>query len=162
MTLSHLKLPLYSVFTMVKKLKELSNLDINKMCKKIPGYGGCLSKNELPANGLPVRFFVINMEDSDKGGGTHWVMLDNRKPSQVVYMDSMGEVPPTKVKKLMNGTKKKQVINRFELQPMGSVTCGWYCVAAAKVLTNHDLKDFIDKFSMSDFKKNDVTLRRFF
>lgn len=72
----------------------------------------------------------------------------------------MGEVPPTKVKKLMNGAKKQQVINRFEIQPMGSVTCGWYCITAAKALTKGTMEDFIAKFSMRDFKGNDRTLRR--
>lgn len=74
---------------MVKKLKELSNVDIDNYCKSIPNYGGCLSKNELPNSGLPQKFFVINMEDSDKGGGTHWVLLDNRKPHEVNYFDSV-------------------------------------------------------------------------
>lgn len=148
--------------TMVKKLKELSNVDIDNYCKHLPNYGGCLSKNELPKTGLPSKFFVVNMQDSDKGGGTHWVLLDNRAPSAVQYFDSMGEVPPQKVKKLMNGTKKPQVINRFEIQPMGSVTCGWYCIAAARALTKGNMEDFIAKFSMTDFKKNDRLLKRLF
>jgi hypothetical protein len=62
----------------------------------------------------------------------------------------------------MRATGKKQVINKFELQPMGSVTCGYWCLAAAKALEHMSMADFISHFSMGDFKLNDKTLAKHF
>lgn len=76
---------------MAKKLKELSNVDIDRMASSLRGYGGCMSKDELPRS-LGRKFYVVNMQDSDKGGGTHWVLVDNRqqgKARPVIYFDSV-------------------------------------------------------------------------
>lgn len=149
-----------SLSTMAKKLKELSNVDIDQMASSLRGYGGCMSKDELPRS-LGRKFYVVNMQDSNKGGGTHWVLTDNRG-KQVIYFDSMGEVPPTSIKSRMKATGKKQVINNIELQPMGSVTCGWWCLAAAKALQHMSLSDFVREFSPQDFKANDKQLASMF
>ncbi len=55
--------------TMVKKLRELSNVDVDRIGSRLRGYGGCLSKDQLPRT-LPPKFFVVNMQDSTKGNGT--------------------------------------------------------------------------------------------
>ncbi len=148
---------------MVKKLKELSNLDIDKMCAHIPGYGGCMSKDELPKK-LPESFCVINMEDSDKGHGTHWCLLDNRSHTYCSWVDSEGEVPPRRVKSAMNATGKKQKINKFMVQPLASSSCGWYCVAAAKAMTNDEdgMENFLSHFDLNDPSKNDKILAKMF
>lgn len=147
---------------MVKKLKELSNVDIDRMLHDDRNYGGCMSKDELPRT-LNRKFYVLNMQDSKDGGGTHWTLLDNRDTKNVQYFDSMGQVPPAIVKRLMRSSGKKQIINKFELQPMGSVTCGWWCVAAAKALgSGMPMQDFISHFDMNDFHKNDKTLASLF
>ena len=72
---------------MVRKLKELTNLDIDRICSSLRSYGGCLSKDQLPRR-IGRKFYVVNMQDSDKGSGTHWVLLDNRG-RQVIYFDSV-------------------------------------------------------------------------
>ena len=146
---------------MVKKLKELSNRDIDAMCNNDRGYGGCFSKDELPRS-LGRKYYILNMQDSNDGGGTHWVLLDNRSPKAIQYFDSMGSIPPSIVKRLMRTTGKKQVINKFELQPVGSVTCGWWAIAAAKALEKMEMSDFISHFDMNNFKRNDKTLATLF
>lgn len=62
----------------------------------------------------------------------------------------------------MTGTRKKKVINRFELQPMGSVTCGWWCLAAARAFEHMSMAEFIANFNMGDFKANDKELASLF
>lgn len=147
---------------MVKKLKELSNDDIDRCFAGDSDYGGCFSKDRLPKS-LGSKFYVVNMQDEEKGNGTHWTMVYDCKPSEVIYMDSMGEVPPQSVKKLMNKTRKKQLINRFQLQPMGSSSCGWWCIAVAKALEKGvPMEDFILHFDMHDPEKNDKTLAALF
>lgn len=147
---------------MVKKLKELSNVDIDKCFVSNPGYGGCYSKDQLPRS-LGGKFYVVNMQSENAGSGTHWTMVDDRNPKIVNYMDSMGQVPPSSVKRLMKDTGKKQVINKFELQPMGTDACGWYCIAAATAFEEgKSMSDFISHFDLNDPSKNDKILAGMF
>ena len=148
---------------MVKKLKELSNIDIDKMCARIPGYGGCMSKDELPKK-LDGKFYVINLEDSDKGHGTHWVEVDDRNKNYVCYIDSEGEVPPKSVRSAMRKSGKKMKIHHFMLQPLGSSSCGWYCVAAAKEMMGKEdgMENFLSHFDLNDTKDNDKILAKMF
>lgn len=147
---------------MVKKLKELSNVDIDRTFVSDPSYGGCYSKDQLPPH-LDAKFYVLNMQNENAGPGTHWTMLDNRDPKIVQYFDSMGQVPPTIVKKLMNSTRKKKVINKFQLQPMGSVTCGWWAIAAATAFEEgKSMADFIAHFDLQHPAANDSILASLF
>lgn len=78
-------------------------------------------------------------------------------------MDSMGQVPPSSVKRLMNATRKKKVINKFELQPLGTDACGWYAIAAATAFgEGKSMADFIAHFDLNDPSKNDTILARLF
>lgn len=80
-----------------------------------------------------------------------------------VFVLQMGQVPPTEVKRLMVKTGKKQSINKFQLQPMGSDSCGWWAVAAAQSLgAGIPLADFILHFDLKDPPKNDRILASMF
>lgn len=147
---------------MVKKLKELSNVDLDKCFASDSSYGGCYSKDQLPRT-LGSKFYVVNMQNEKDGGGTHWVLLDNRNPKLVQYVDSMGEVPPTIVKKLMSSTGKKKAINKFQLQPMGTDACGWYAIAAATTFQEgKSMADFISHFDLQNPHNNDRILASLF
>lgn len=147
---------------MVKKLRELSDKDIDAVFQNDPGYGGSVSKDRLPSS-LPKKFYVVNMQNENDGSGTHWILLDNRNPKTVVFSDSMGEVPPRSVKTLMTKTHKPQTINKFQLQPIGSSSCGWWCIMTAQALAKGmPLSDFISHFSMNDPPKNDQILAKHF
>ncbi len=148
---------------MVKTLKELSNVAIDRALATSPSYGGCYSKDKLPSPPLPSKFYVVNMQNEQAGGGTHWVLLDNRNPHTVNYFDSMGEVPPTSVKRLMASTGKKKAINRFELQPMGTDSCGWWCIAAAAAAEEgKTMSDFISMFDLDTPTHNEKLLASMF
>lgn len=146
---------------MVKKLKELSNLDLDKALVKVPGYGGTFSKDKLPQE-LEGKFFVVNMQDLNDGPGTHWILIDDRDPSYVNFFDSEGAQPPKSVQKLMKKTKKKMKTNHFMIQPLESSACGWYCIAAAKAMTSNEngMENFISHFDLNETGPNDKILQK--
>ena len=109
------------------------------------------------------KFCVVNMEDSDKGHGTHWVLLYDVRPSEVIYFDSMGQVPPTQIKAFMKRTGKKQVINKLELQALGSVVCGYWCEMVADLLNKGESMSAIQHhFSDTSPQYNDELIKRYF
>jgi hypothetical protein len=103
-----------------RRLPELSNVDIDRYFKGDPNYSPAISKNQISTN-LDGKFTVVNMQDSDKGGGTHWVLLYDVRPDEVIWFDSMGQVPPRKAAAFMKQTGKTRIYNPLELQAMGSV-----------------------------------------
>ncbi len=57
---------------------ELSNFDIINLIKDYKldyFFGGVYSKNQLPKDLMRTKFYVINMESSNVGNGTHWVVF---------------------------------------------------------------------------------------
>ena len=56
---------------------ELSNTDIEKIIKNfnlLDVFGDVYSKDRLPKL-KKGKFYIINMQKSNDGGGTHWVSL---------------------------------------------------------------------------------------
>jgi hypothetical protein len=145
-----------------KGMPELSNVQIDEYFHSNPDYAGCFAKDELPMD-MGNKFAILNMQNSRDGGGTHWVLLYNVDPKQVVYFDSMGEVPPVKIKQFMNRTGKKQVVNKLQLQPLKSSSCGWWDIAAAVAFEKgQSLSQFVSHFSQHDIEGNDSDLHRLF
>lgn len=143
-------------------MPELSNDQIDKHFAGNPHYGGCYPKDELPAR-LGNKFAILNMQNADDGHGTHWVLLYNVRPREVIYFDSMGEVPPVKIKQFMARTGKKQTINKYQLQPLNSTSCGWWDIAAATAFDKgQSLPQFISHFSQHDIGGNDRDLHHLF
>ena len=122
----------FSIYTLIIMPGTLSNIQIDRIARSIPGYGGCYAKDQIPRSAAP-RWYIVNMQNHT-GGGTHWVLLYNCRPSSVIYFDSYGEVPPTEVQRFMDRTRKRQYINQEEVQQLNSDWCGWYCLTVAKQL----------------------------
>ena len=68
----------------------LTNFDIEKYEKKInlPKFRGVFCKDKLPHNKQQNECFIINMEDSNAGDGSHWVALYKSKKDKNIYFDS--------------------------------------------------------------------------
>jgi len=148
---------------MRKQLKELSSSDIDRYFRGDPNYYHCTSKDLFRPVQLDGRFAVVNMQDSDAGNGTHWVLVYDCRPNEVIYFDSMGEVPPQSIKKFMDWTGKRQVINKLELQAMGSVTCGYWCELIADLLNKGEsMKTITSHFSKSSPEHNDELIQKYF
>jgi hypothetical protein len=101
-----------------------------------------ISKNELPTNAS--GNYILNLEDSTKGNGTHWVSAIFHD-DYVIYFDSFGVICPTIVETVAN--KRKIYYNMKQIQDYDSTACGYYCLAF--LLYVDDLKtynNFVDLF----------------
>ena len=61
---------------------ELSNFDIINLIKDYNidyCFGGIYSKDQLPTLERN-KFYIINLQDSDAGNGTHWTVFFYNKP----------------------------------------------------------------------------------
>lgn len=108
----------------------LSNHEIDYYYKGVKQYGGCFSKDLLPKK-MANKAYIINMEDSDAGGGTHWVCCYSIHPRETIYFDSFGQddAPLDIEKFLKTSSKKKKLIrNTIDLQHLTTDSCGQFCI----------------------------------
>ena len=146
----------------------LSNFDIEKICKflKLPLVSICM-KNEMPSR-VKDGCYIVNMQSSTQGNGTHWVGLFLYK-TQTFYFDSFGASPPDEIMKFVKKRKDCHLFfNNWIIQDLKSESCGWFCIAFLKYLYQNlqsDLKvvynDFVNNFA-DDTKLNDDILKSFF
>ncbi len=146
----------------------LSNFDIEKICKfyRLP-LVAITMKDDLPST-INDGCYVINMQSTHQGNGTHWVALFVSKTT-AYYFDSFGGLPPNE---LMAFVKKRKgchlYYNNWIIQDLKSDKCGWFCIAFLLHMQNNrnrDLKqiynDFVNYF-VDDTKKNDEILKEYF
>lgn len=105
-------------------------------------YGGTYAKNELPI--LKKKFYIVNL-DKSTGQGTHWVLVSNVRDNYVDYIDPMGEVyAPQDVEKKMKETNKMIYRNSYQIQPIASEACGYFCsIIADYIIENPEKSPFI-------------------
>ena len=93
----------------MKVLEPLSNFQIDERYKGIKEYGGTFSKDLLPK--LENKAYIINMQDSTAGNGSHWTAVININPKETVYFDSFGQDDAAlEVEKFMKPTKKASFV----------------------------------------------------
>lgn len=119
-----------------------------------------VSKDELNGPVL-VGSYIINMEDSDKGNGTHWVLLKVFPNKEVIYYDSFGLPVPRQIREFI---RRKIGWSNREIQHVNATTCGLYCLACDHYLTYQRRRDIYERFDdwlnmfKVDTKKNDKIL----
>ena len=141
------------------KTNALSDKDIIHILKSQGiKFNGIFMKDELPSK-LKQGFYIINLQSSNIGNGTHWTVLYyNSKLS--LYFDAFGFVPPTEIEQKLN----RYTYNNKQIQSLESTACGYYCMAfiifmyrRTKVDIELGFKLFVDAFS-NNTKKNDTLL----
>ena len=142
------------------KTNALSDKDIKDILKsqKI-NINGVYMKDELPSK-LKSGFYIINLQSSNIGNGTHWTTLFyNFKQSY--YFDAFGFPAPIEVEQKLNA----YTYNDKQIQNLNSTACGYYCVSFILSMNKQKNKEmgfkkFIDVFSKNS-KKNDEILYNF-
>jgi len=141
-------------------LPILSNEDLDHMFENRPEYLGTFSKDLLSTVKIPKTvpsFAVINLQDEDKGTGTHWVAMfnDPNDKKYIYYFDSYGVVPPADVEVWLKKKTGKQVLySTSEIQNLKSTSCGWFCAAFIyNSLMEQPFLDFVNLFDRSGDKK---------
>ena len=110
----------------------------------------------------PISNFVINLESSSQGNGSHWLALCI-KNKDCSYFDSYGMLPPEEIIAFCKKIKGSHLsYNTKEIQSMTSSTCGLYCFAFIFYL-NYKFKKNVDNIytkssSFSDLFSNDTNI----
>jgi hypothetical protein len=109
----------------------LSNLDLTDYCKKlnIP-LNGIHSKDLFNTIKPKLGCYIINLQDSNVGNGTHWTGLIIKSNFSCIYFDSFGITMPYDiicfVKRFNHKIKIYYSID--QIQHLNSIYCGWYCL----------------------------------
>jgi len=146
-----------------------TNLDLTNLAHKMKiNLIGIYSKNKLPQK-CYVGGYIINLEDSDDGSGTHWVSLYITQKKEILYFDSFGMPPPREIKVFVN--YKPIAINTRTIQNINSTLCGYYCLYFLKYIEtnlNNKIKsifeiydNFLNIFRF-DTKRNEDMVKHFF
>ena len=113
-------------------VKTTSNFQFNEYYKNQPLYGGCLCKNEVAKlkRGPDNKFWILNMEDSDDGNGSHWVCCIDTLPGVVFYADPFGLAPPPPIVAFMRRSSDgaNAVYSKGQYQQVESDRCGYFCI----------------------------------
>jgi len=138
---------------------ELSNFEIQNYLKNYKRFVGCFSKDKLPKL-KNNHYYIINLQHSKDGGGTHWTCFYVFSPNYILYMDPYGYPPPEELDDKIQFIKW----NDKPIQDIDSSACGYFCIAFIKLSyymdnKNKALKYFNDLFT-NNTKKNDYILEK--
>jgi hypothetical protein len=151
----------------------ITNFDIEDIAKhlKLP-IVGVFSKDQLPQK-RKVGSYYINMEDHDKGNGTHWVFARIFPTGHAIYFDSFGVQTPEPVRDFLKPFSP-YACNVRQIQDIKSENCGRFCIlldnyftnqVKVKLKTNADIDDkyyeWLNSWSV-DTKLNDKILKERF
>jgi hypothetical protein len=147
----------------------LDNLDLLYYAKKINiRLHNVLSKDLFSKVKPKEGCYIINLQNSTTGNGTHWTALILFKTT-AIYFDSYGMPIPSVIKKFINRFERKITIlySIDQIQTMESVNCGWYCIFFLYFFTilhkkSNNYKYLLSKhnqlFSIKDKRINDEIL----
>ena len=137
------------------ELQELTNWDIDAHYRSHPLYGGCCPQDQLPP--LAGLAWVVNLQPSTAGSGSHWVSCIDARPSRCYYYDSMGMPPPPAVLRRMVDTGKQVVWSRYAEQALDTTTCGFFaCFVVDRLLAGQAWTRVIrDELQPARYKAND-------
>ena len=138
---------------------QLTNHDLNNIIKQLKldyCFGGVYSKDQLPTLQRN-KFYIINLQDSDAGKGSHWTVFFYNKPLTSIYYDSFGFIAPLLVQEKIT----PYIYNENEIQNYKSSACGYYCIAFIKFLHNKTDKEksfltFLKLFNLQTFKNDKI------
>lgn len=142
-------------------LKELTDQDITNIIEQLGlKINGIYSKDKTPK--LEKGFYVINLQDSDDGNGTHWTCLYYLDSVYSYYFDSFGFPPPQEIQNKL----KNYVYSNKQIQDINSSACGYYCIGFIKFMTGKKdiekaYKIFTEDIFSDNTKKNDYILTKF-
>lgn len=147
---------------------SLSNIEIINLCKLYKlNLQNVVMKDELKLVSPKSGLYIVNMQSSDDGNGTHWVAVIFER-SKCFYFDSFAAEPPLEVIEFIHRRVNKYAYNCKRIQDLSSDYCGFFCIALSIYLHNHksgdfyeNCNDFSDLFNVNT-AKNDTQLIGFF
>ena len=147
----------------------INNFELEKLAKfyKLPLISICM-KNELPSTVID-GCYIINLESSTQGNGSHWVALFIYKDNSY-YFDSFGAVSPNEIMEFVKKRKGCHMyFNNWIIQDSKSESCGWYSLGFLLYMwenrTRQNFKEVYNEYVnnfVDDTKHNDSILKSFF
>ena len=140
----------------------VSNQYIEDVLGELSSFRGCLACDQLKEVTLEknrVNQFVINTGVSSTLG-EHFVYLETRPGKNPVFVDSFGTLTENKfiIDFLIKNGYKQYEYSRQQIQSIGSVYCGFFCIYIARCRArSHPLGKILSKFSTSSLESNDET-----
>ena len=102
----------------------LSNFNIDEILNKYNiKYNGIFSKDKIPSKILN-GFYIINLQNSNMGGGTHWTSLYKINDGYSLYWDAFGFPAPQDIVDKLHCYD----YNHKDIQDIDSCSCGYYCI----------------------------------
>jgi hypothetical protein len=83
-------------------------------------------KDEIPLK-LKSTNYIINLQSSDEGSGSHWLNLLVRN-KDALYVDPFGAPPPTEIIDAVKRNKLHLYYNAYIIQDIDSELCGYYAI----------------------------------
>ena len=146
----------------------LSNFDIEEIANYYNVNVIIVMKDELK-NMNPINTnYIVNLESSKDGNGTHWMGLKIEN-KDCVYFDSYGMLPPQEIITFCKRIPKSHLAyNTKEIQDFKAKTCGFFAIAFIIFLHTNSSDNLYKKsssfsnlFSL-DTKLNNKKLQKFF
>jgi hypothetical protein len=149
-------------------MSGLTNFQIEDLSKKLNiKLNAVCVKNELKDYDLETGLYVINLENSDKGG-SHWtgfIIYEQNRRLKSFYCDSFGMLMPEEVIDYLKPLKEKISYNNREIQDFNTSYCGYYPLSLAYTIENsrtsdnilNDINKWLSAFS-DDLSKNKKVL----
>jgi len=116
-------------------MNTLTNIQIDKLLKNIKNYKGCYSKDNIRTK-LKEGYYVINLQDSNEGDGSHWCCLYVSKYYDL-YFDSYGFICPENIEQLCD----KLIYSQKMIQSLNSSSCGYYVVLFILYMNKFNIND---------------------
>jgi hypothetical protein len=116
------------------RIHALSNEEIDSYWSSTAQYGGCISRDQLPAVFRPGNFWIINLAPSSWANGTHWCLVYAVTAGKLIYLDPFGQVPCLEPVQCAKQYNLSLVYNRHDEQGLSQESCGYYSCAVAKWL----------------------------
>ena len=140
------------------------NIQLTNLAEKMKiNLVGVFSKDKLPSRPR-VGAYIINLQDHDDGGGTHWTAFNISFDKRITYFDSFGLPPPIEVKEFVN--QYPVMSNIRHIQDLQSDLCGFYVLLFLKAIqkTKNDAKRFDDFLNMfrEDKSHNEDIVKKYF
>jgi hypothetical protein len=137
---------------------SVSNIQLQQLADslKIP-LAGIVMKNQLIDLPAKQGYYIVNLQSSFEGGGTHWTAVVLGK-GKCLYFDSYGALPPLEVIDFMKRSKGRgYTYNESIIQAMKSELCGFYCMGLFLYLSRNSKKpideameEFCDTFTYDE------------
>ena len=138
----------------LKPIRPLSNFDIIEYYTNFNQFGGVCSRDTLPRVIKP-KFYIVNLDEAD-GPGSHWVCIYNCNPGICYYFDSFGVDPCEEVLRFMKQTGKKIASSTYQIQQLGTIMCGYFCIYVCdQLLNNIPFCDILLQFDPTRYQNND-------